>query len=809
MRKKMDPSQSLLEHLVFSVAKDMYSATPRDKYHSVVLSVRDHLAERWIATQQRYYEVNAKRVYYLSLEFLLGRLLKNYLISLDLSDAYSQAVNVFGMDYEEIQQQEWDAGLGNGGLGRLAACFLDSLATLQYPAYGYGIRYEYGIFSQKIFDGYQVEAPDNWLRYANPWEFPRPELLYPVKFYGRVNAITGADGRFRMEWIEGEDVMAMAYDYPVPGFRNNTVNTLRLWAAKSTREFNFASFDSGDYIKAVEGKSSSESISKVLYPNDHSLAGRELRLKQQYFFVSATIRDIIRRFRKFNKSFHNLPGKAAIQLNDTHPAIAIAELMRLLVDEESLPWDEAWDITKRVFAYTNHTVLPEALETWSEGLMGNLLPRHLQIIREIDRRFLIQVGERFPDDREAPEKMGIITGRGERVVHMARLAVVGSHTVNGVSRLHTEILKSCVFDHFYRMEPGKFKNVTNGITARRWLLHANPGLARLVTEAIGDGWIKDLGELGRLEPLAEDSEFRRRFQEVKRANKDALAAFLERIFRLSFPASFLLDCQVKRIHEYKRQLLNILHILTLYNRLREGKSDGHFVPRVILFAGKSAPGYFICKLIIKLIHNIGASIAADPLTRDKLRVVFVPNYGVTLAQHIIPAAELSEQISTAGCEASGTGNMKFALNGALTIGTLDGANVEIREEVGPENFFLFGHTAEELRQMRPSYDPRRHYEENGELKQVIDQLAAGHFSPEAPGLFQPIVERLLCQDGFFVLADYGAYVRCQEEVHRVYRDEDRWTRMAVLNVARSGKFSSDRAVREYAETIWQAKPVRV
>lgn len=787
----------------------MYSATKRDKFYAVALSVREHISSQWVKTQQQYYNVDAKRVYYLSLEFLLGRLLRNYALNLDdLDTKYGKAVDILGLTYEEVLDQEWDAGLGNGGLGRLAACFLDSMASLQYPGYGYGIRYEYGIFTQMIRDGYQMESPDNWLRYGNPFEFPRPEVLYPVYFYGRVSSISSG-GRVRMEWVDTDKVMAMAYDYPVPGFRNETVNTLRLWAAKSSREFNLAHFQSGDYLNAVENKNSSENISKVLYPDDHSLAGKELRLKQQYFFVSATLNDVVRRYEKFNDNYNAFHEKVAVQLNDTHPSIAIPELMRLFVDEKGLSWEDAWAITTKTFSYTNHTILPEALETWSEGLMGHLLPRHLQIIQEIDRRFLIQVAMRFPDEPGRKADMAIITGGGSNVVHMARLAVVGSHTVNGVSRLHSDILKQGLFNNYHLMAPRKFQNVTNGITPRRWLLEANPGLSSLITGAIGKGWLKNLEELKKLEPLAEDSEFRKRFKEIKTANKADLASLLKQKHKLSFNPQFLLDCQVKRLHEYKRQVLNMLHVITLYNRIREGRIDETFTPRTVLFGGKSAPGYFICKLMIKLIHNVSEIIAAHPVVSEKLQVVFVPNYGVTLAQHIMPAAELSEQISTAGYEASGTGNMKFTLNGALTIGTLDGANVEIREDVGEENFFLFGLKSEEILKLRPNYNSRRFYEQDEELNKAINQLIEGHFSPENPGLFHPIVYPLLENDQFFVLADYTDYIRCQDEVSLAYRDEERWNKMAILNVARSWRFSSDRAIQEYAENIWNIKPVSI
>ncbi len=797
---------SLTNHLTYNLAKDMYSATQRDKFQAIALSVRELISERWIRTQQRYYDVDAKRVYYLSLEFLLGRLLQNYAINLGLADEYAKSVSALGITYEDAIELEWDAGLGNGGLGRLAACYLDSLATLQLPGYGYGIRYEYGIFQQRIKDGFQVEAPDNWLRYGNPWEFPRPELLYLVRFAGKVDDAVGS-GKFGTKWVGGDEVMAMAYDYPVPGFGNDTVNTLRLWAAKSVREFNLEFFNSGDYMKAIEDRYSSENISKILYPSDQYAAGKELRLKQQYFFVCATLKDIIRRYKKFHRRYDDFPQKVAIQLNDTHPSVAIAELMRILVDEEGLVWDDAWAITTKTFGYTNHTVLPEALETWSEGLFAYLLPRHHQIIQEIDRRFLVQVAAKFPGEEGRKGRMAIITGDKERAVNMARLALIGSQTVNGVSELHTNILKERVFKDFYEMMPEKFQNVTNGITPRRWLLQANPLLSELITDAIGDGWTQDLYELKNLESFAEDDEFCRQFRRIKEANKKSLSDYLYNAYWLSLAPDYFLDCQTKRFHEYKRQLLNILHVMTLYNRIRDGRADNSLVPRTILFAGKAAPGYFICKLIIKLIHSIGSFVDADPLTSDKLNVVFVPNYDVSLAQRIMPAAELSEQISTAGYEASGTGNMKFTLNGALTIGTLDGANVEIREEVGEENFFLFGLTTEELVEIRSTYNPRKYYEENKELKQVIDQIQGGYFSPGSPQLFHPITDSLLRYDPYFVLADYASYIQCQEKVNEIYKDRDKWIKMAVLNVARSGKFSSDRAILQYAENIWGATPV--
>jgi len=799
--------ESFLYHLIYTFGKDRYSATQRDKYNSFALAVRENLIAQWIKTQQEYYYRDVKRAYYLSLEFLLGRLLRNISINLDLPDDYRAALNELGITYEEIVEFEWDAGLGNGGLGRLAACFLDSMATLGYPGYGYGIRYEYGIFTQKIVDGYQVESPENWLRYGNPWELARPELIYPVDFYGRVNTVTGKNGRYRMEWTDTDQVMAMAYDYPIPGYHCNTVSTLRLWSAKSTREFNLDYFNSGDYVGAIEDKTNSETISKVLYPDDHTMAGKELRLKQQYFFVSATLRDIIRRYKKSHQDFADFSGKVAVQLNDTHPAIAIAELMRIFVDEERLGWDEAWSITESTFSYTNHTVLPEAQEIWSEALMGHLLPRHLQIIQEIDRRFLIPVERNFPGDHDKKKSLSIITENEERQIHMARLAMIGSHTVNGVSELHTKILKKKIFTDFYQLYPERFLNITNGITPRRWLLEANPGLASLITEAIGNNWIEDLEALRELESLVDDKEFRRRFRKVKKANKVALSRILTAEHGLIFSPEFFLDCHIKRFHEYKRQLLTLFHAITLYNRIIEGKTGGDFIPRTILFSGKAAPGYSFCKLILKLIQCVSDTIKNNPLAKKKLQVLFVPNYGVTPAQQIIPAADLSEQISTAGYEASGTGNMKFILNGAVTIGTLDGSNIEIRSQVGSDNFFLFGMNAAEITELRRTYTPRLFYEQNSALRKILDQIAEGHFFPDDPGLFEPIAQALLREDRYFVLADYASYTSCQERVSAAYRDEELWTRMALCNIARSGRFSSDRTVKEYAEKIWKITAV--
>jgi starch phosphorylase len=800
---------SIQFHLTHTLAKDQYSATPRDKYEALAFAVRDRLAGDWMHTQRAYHDRDVRRCYYLSLEFLLGRLLKSALINLDLLEAAQEASQVLGMPLDEVCELEWDAGLGHGGLGRLAACYMDSLSTLRIPANGYGIRYEFGIFFQHIKDGAQTETPDNWLRYGNPWEFPRPEILYRVKLYGRVDSARLPDGRLRMDWLDTDEVMAMAYDIPVPGYRVPVVNTLRLWSAKATREFNLDYFNSGDYYKAMEAKSASETISKVLYPSDQSPQGKELRLKQQYFFVSATLQDILRRYLKHHRDLNALPEKAAIQLNDTHPTLAIAELMHILLDERHLEWDDAWKVVSATFHYTNHTVLPEALETWPESLLAKMLPRHLQIIQEIDRRFLVQVSRRFPDEPQRKEALRIITDGPERRVHMARLCIAASAKVNGVSALHSDLLVRRVFPDFALLLQGRFTNVTNGITPRRFLLQANPDLSALITECIGDNWVRKLDELRKLEPFAGDAAFRERFRRIKRQNKAALDDFCKKRLGFTFDPDALLDCQIKRFHEYKRQLLNVLHVITLYNRIREGRAAAEtFAPRTVLFAGKSAPSYFMSKLIIKLIHSVREVVAANPGVAKLLNLVFVPNYSVSLAERILPAAELSEQISTAGFEASGTGNMKFTLNGALTIGTLDGANVEIREQVGAEHFFLFGLKADEVAAERSSYRPRTVYEANAELRQCLDQLAGGHFSPENRDLFKPIVENLLDKgDYFFVLADYAEYIRCQEEVARAYRDPSRWDASAVLNTARSGFFSSDRAIREYAERIWKAKPL--
>ncbi len=802
--------KSFLEHLEYTLGKDKYSSTHHDIFNALAYAVRDRMVERWLDTQQAYYNENPKRIYYVSMEFLMGRTLENSLVNLGLLGEFREAMNSLGYDLDEFIEQEQDAGLGNGGLGRLAACFLDSMATMGIPGYGYGIRYEYGIFRQNIVDGAQVEIPDNWLRYRNPWELDRQEHLHPVKFYGKVVERKDAEGNTVFDWIDTEDVMAMAFDTPIPGYGINTVNTMRLWTAKSTREFDLNFFNEGNYIRAVEKKMVSENISKVLYPADNVPEGKELRFKQEYFLASATVHDVIYRFRKQHEDLRLLPEKAAIQLNDTHPALCIPEMMRVLIDHHRLDWDTAWEITTKTFAYTNHTILPEALEKWPVWFFEHILPRHIQIIYEINDRFLAEVRSRFPGDTGKLERMSLVEEHWERKVRMANLAVVGSHSVNGVAALHTEIIKEHVFGDFYEMYPERFNNKTNGITQRRWLKCANPAQADLIGSAIGNGWTTDLYKLTQLRPLADDPAFVAQWQEVKRANKEHLAAYILKHNCIQVNIESLFDCHVKRIHEYKRQLLNVLHVITLYNRIK-AKPDGDFVPRTVIFSGKAAPAYATAKLIIRLINAVGDVVNNDPDVGDRLKVVFLANYSVSLAEKIFPAADLSEQISTAGTEASGTGNMKFALNGALTIGTLDGANIEIMEEVGRDNIFIFGMNAVEVEDLRRrGYNPRDYCQQNAELKKVLDMISAGHFSPGNRDLFRPLVDTLLNQgDHYMLLADYASYVACQEEVSRLYLDRNQWTRKAILNCAGMGKFSSDRTIAEYAREIWGVSPLEV
>jgi glycogen phosphorylase len=815
---------SVLEHLEYTLAElPRHVDSDWEPYLALALTVRDRLVQRWIRTQDTYYDQDPKRVYYLSLEYLMGRTLGNSVIALGLRDACAQALADLGYRLEDLREAEWDAGLGNGGLGRLAACFLDSLATLGYPSYGYGLRYDYGIFHQRIVDGAQVEVPDGWLRYGNPWEIARPGDRFRVQFYGRVHTYTNARGRLSHDWIDTRDVLATPFDTPIPGYATQTVNTLRLWGARAVDEFDLNDFNEGDYIGAIEARARSENICRVLYPNDNVFVGRELRLAQEYFFVSATLQDIIRRYKKRYemhdrprglRPFDRFADKVAIQLNDTHPALAIPELMRVLVDLEELAWDEAWDITTRTFGYTNHTVMPEALERWPVSLLGSMLPRHLEIIYEINARFLGLVRERLGGADDTSRRLSLVEEGGERRVRMAHLAIVGSHAVNGVARLHSDILTSRVFPEFHRLWPGKFSNKTNGVTQRRWLLKCNPELSEVISSAIGTGWITDLQRLEALAPLARDAEFAQKWRGAKRQRKAELAGVIEKQYArrgrpLHIDPDSLFDVQVKRIHEYKRQLLNVLHVVSLYNRIKDG-TPGDIVPRTVIFGGKAAPGYQMAKLIIRLINAVGDVVNNDRDVGGLLKVVFLADYRVSLAEQIIPAAELSEQISTAGTEASGTSNMKLALNGALTIGTLDGANVEIRDAVGDANIFMFGLTADEVAARASRHDPWEHYRNEADLRRVLDMIGAGAFSPDEPDRFAPVVRSLLeGGDSYLVLADYRAYVDCQDRVARTYRDHVAWTSMSIANAARMGDFSSDRTIRQYAEEIWGIAPVHV
>jgi starch phosphorylase len=772
-------------------------------------AVRDRLLHRWVKTVQTYSAQDVKVVAYLSAEFLTGPHLGNNLANLGIEEAARQAVTELGLDLDELLEQEEEPGLGNGGLGRLAACFLDSLATLEIPAIGYGIRYEFGIFDQEIRDGWQVEVTDKWLRYGNPWEIARPEIAYEIKLGGHTEPYHDEQGRYRVRWVPHRVVKGIPYDTPIPGYRVGTCNTLRLWRAEACESFDFQAFNVGDYYQAVDEKVVSETITKVLYPNDEPDIGKRLRLAQQYFFVSCSLRDMLRILDALGAPVERFPEKFAVQLNDTHPSIGVAELMRLLVDERLLEWERAWEITQRTFGYTNHTLLPEALETWPSALFGSLLPRHLEIVYEINRRFLDDVRGRYPGDDSRAARLSLIDEHGEKRVRMAHLACVGSHAINGVAALHTELLQESVLRDFADLWPERFSNKTNGVTPRRFLAQANPELSELITEHIGDGWVTQLDRLRRLERLADDAAFRQHWRRVKRRNKERLAAYVASETGVEVDPDWLFDIQVKRIHEYKRQHLNVLHIITLYRRLKE--NPGLDVPpRAFLFGGKAAPGYVMAKLIIKLINAVAEVVNGDPDVNRHMKVAFIPNFCVKNARLVDPAADLSEQISTAGKEASGTGNMKFAMNGALTIGTLDGANVEIREEVGAENFFLFGLTADEVRTMKArGYRPRDVYHTNKPLKETVDLLAAGHFSRGDPNLFRPLVESILERDEYMLLADYPAYLGCQEAVSRAYADPEGWARMSILNVARMGKFSSDRAIREYCEAIWDASPVQV
>jgi glycogen phosphorylase len=795
--------RSISNRLMYGVGKDAVTARPQDWLHAAALSVRDRLVQRWMVTTRRQYDQDVKRVYYLSMEFLIGRTFSNALLALGIYDQMKEALAEVGVDMEAIIDLEPDAALGNGGLGRLAACFLDSMATLGIPGFGYGIRYDYGMFRQQIVDGEQVEAPDYWLRAGNPWEFPRPEVHYPVHFGGRI--VRRDD---HVEWIDTQHVIAMAYDTVIPGYATDATNTLRLWSARADEELDLSAFNQGDYQRAVESRNISENVSRLLYPDDSTVAGRELRLRQEYFFVCATMQDLIRRYMRTHSSLARFSDKVAVHLNDTHPVLAIPELIRLLVDVHHMPWNEAMGHIRRIFSYTNHTLMPEALETWDVELLGRLLPRHLQIIYDINAAFLGEASDKGAHELEMIRRMSLVDEAGQRRVRMAHLAIVASHKVNGVSKLHSQLMQRHIFADFARLYPDRFTNVTNGITPRRWLAQANPPLARLIDESIGTKWRSDLTELAGLRKLCGDSTFETAFRCAKRSNKVRLAQRAMQRTGMVFDPDALFDMQVKRIHEYKRQLLNVLHVIVRYNRiLAEPQRD--WVPRVVLFAGKAASAYRMAKTVIKLINDVARKVNSDPVVGERLKVLFVPNYGVSVAEIMIPAADLSEQISTAGTEASGTGNMKLALNGALTIGTLDGANIEIGESVGQQNIFIFGNTAEQVDALRASgYRPRQIYEENAELRNALDQIRTGFFSPDDPARFSEIFHTLVdWGDHYLVLADFAQYVAAQEAVDRRFVDGPGWIDSAIANVAGMGYFSSDRAIDEYAHDIWHVTPI--
>jgi starch phosphorylase len=804
-----DLAQSFLDNLFFGQGRSVERATLNDLYRALAQTVRDRLVERWIETVKNYQAQDVRLVCYLSAEFLTGPHLANNLINLGIYGETEQAMKQLGLDLGVLIEQEEEPGLGNGGLGRLASCFMDSLATLDIPAIGYGIRYEYGIFNQQIRDGWQVETTDKWLRLGNPWALERPEDAFEVKMGGRTEKHTDAKGRVRINWIPQRLVRGVPHDTPILGFRTNTANTMRLWAAQAVESFDFETFNQGDFFGAVADKVASENISKILYPNDEGVQGKQLRLAQQFFFVSCSLQHILKIQTKEHRPLAELHRNFAIQMNDTHPAIAVAELMRLLVDEHEIEWDAAWHVTENTLSYTNHTLLPEALEQWPRGLFGTLLPRHLEIIDEINRRHLENVRLKFPGDEGRARRLSLINEEGEKYVRMAHLAALGSHAINGVAELHTELLKSNVLSDFYALTPEKFSNKTNGVTPRRWMRLSNPRLSQLLTARLGPGWINDLEKLRRLEAQIDDAELRSEWRDIKRHNKLQLAAYIHDRLGLAIDPDSIFDVLVKRMHEYKRQHLLVLYILTLYKRIQHNP-EAEIVPRTFIFGGKAAPGYRMAKLIIKLIHSVGEAINSDPLVRGRLKVVFLPDYSVKLGQRVYPSADLSEQISLAGKEASGTGNMKFAMNGALTIGTLDGANVEIREEVGAENFFLFGLTTPEVEsRKREGYNPRAFFDTNNLLREVIDSLSNGEFSRGDQRLFEPLVNSLLTTDEYMLLADYQSYVDCQDRVSLAYKDQEAWTRMSILNVARIGKFSSDRAIRDYCADIWKTWPVKI
>ncbi len=802
-------SRAILDNLYYLLGRVPPLATPHDWYMAVAATVRDRLLDNWVKSMGLLAEEGGelRAVSYLSAEFLIGPQLGNTLLCLGLTDSVRQAVAGLGLDLDQILEQEEEPGLGNGGLGRLAACFMDSLSTLGVLAIGYGIRYEFGIFDQAIQDGWQTELTDKWLRFGNPWELPRPEFVYPVGFAGSTQAYTDDQGRYRVRWIPHSVVRGMAYDYPVPGYRVDMVNILRLWKSEAVESFDFEAFNRGDYYGAVLDKMRSETISKVLYPNDEPEIGKMLRLIQQYFFVSCSLQDMFRLHQRKGLPVEDFYKTFTVQLNDTHPAIAVAELMRLLVDEQRMDWEAAWETTQKTFAYTNHTLLPEALEKWPLPLFGEVLPRHLEIIYEINRRFLDEVRLRYPLDDERAARLSLIDETGPKYVRMAHLATLGSRAVNGVAELHSALLQQTVLRDFYELYPEKFFNVTNGVTLRRWVALSNPRLTELINGRIGDRWISRPEELRQLEALADDPAFQDHWRRVKLENKRRLARLIEAKTGVIVDPASLFDVQVKRLHEYKRQHLNVLHVISLYNRLKRNPG-AEAPPRTVIFGGKAAPGYFMAKLIIKFIHAVAEVVNNDPGLEGRLKVVFYPDFNVKHAHAVYPAADLSEQISTAGLEASGTGNMKFSLNGALTIGTLDGANVEIREEVGPENFFLFGLTAEEVQRLkRQGYRPEDYYRDNEGLREVLEGIRSGFFSHGDRELFRPLVEALMFDDPYLLLADYQSYVDCQDEVGRAFLDPALWNRMSILNTARMGKFSSDRSIREYNEKIWKVRPL--
>ncbi len=801
--------QAILDNLYYVQGRIPKIATRNDWYMAIAYTVRDRMLDRFMRTLDQLQRADAKIASYLSAEFLMGPHLGNNLLNMGITDQTREALKELGLELNDLLAQEEEPGLGNGGLGRLAACYMDSLASLNVPAIGYGIRYEFGIFDQEIRDGWQVEKTDKWLRLGNPWEICRPEISYYVNFGGHTENFRDEKGRLRVRWVPNRVVRGIAYDTAVPAYRDDTVDLLRLWKSEAVESFDFQAFNVGDYYKAVDEKIISETVSKVLYPNDEPEIGKTLRLAQQYFFVSCSLQDMMRIHLSRGKSLDMFHESFAVQLNDTHPSIAVAELMRILVDEHLMDWEKAWKITQKTMAYTNHTLLPEALEKWSLQLFSRTLPRHLEIIYEINSRFLGEVRLRYPDDDGRVSRLSLIDESGEKYVRMAHLASVGSHRINGVAALHTDLLTKTVLKDLYDIYPDRFVNVTNGVTPRRWVALSNPGLTGLLTKSIGDGWIKHFeDEIRKIEPFADDTGFRAEWGKIKRDNKSGFAALIKERTGIVTDPDTLFDVQVKRIHEYKRQHLNVLHIITLYNRIRK-KLGMKIVPRTFVFGGKAAPGYFMAKLIIKLINSVADVVNNDPDVGGRLKVVFFPDFNVKNAHHVYPAADLSEQISTAGKEASGTGNMKFSMNGALTIGTLDGANVEIREEVGPENFFLFGLTAGEVEDLKSrGYSPRGYYESNPHLREAIDQIRSGHFSRGDGELFRPLVDNLLDHDPFLLLADYQSYIDCQDQVSSAYRDQKRWVRMSVLNVARMGKFSSDRSIREYCDNVWQMKPFK-